>query len=83
MFKNVQAIAIAAAASAGLLVASASPSLACVNVTANLDCHESAEQAAPAGARLYNVAPGGSTTNSLRASAHRSPHRGPAPSTSR
>jgi hypothetical protein len=82
MFKNVQAIAIAAAASGGLLVASASPSLACVNVTANPNCTELAEPAAHPGARLYNVAPGGSTTDSLRA-AHRSPQRGSAPSTSK
>jgi hypothetical protein len=84
MPKVFHAITIAAATSAGLLVLSASPSMACY-VTATA-CSEAPTlgAAAPAPvahrrAGLYNVVPGGSTTNSLRPSApHRSPQRGPA-----
>ena len=84
MSKNFHAIAMAAAAGAGLLLVTASPSLACyASATA---CHEvptpGAAASAPVahrGASLYNVVPGGSTTNSLRRSApYRSPQRGPA-----
>ena len=80
MPKNFHAVALAVAAGAGLLLASASPSLACY-ATAT-PCWEAptpgAEAPAPAAhRRLYNVVPGGLTTNSLRPSApHRSPQRG-------
>jgi hypothetical protein len=89
MPKIFHAIAIAAATGAGSLVLSASPSLACyASATA---CHEAptprAEAPAPVahrGASLYNVVPGGSTSNSLRPSApYRSPQRGPALSRSK
>jgi hypothetical protein len=83
MPKIFHAIAIAAAAGAGSLVLSASPSLACY-ATAT-PCWEAPNPGAAAPApvahprALYNVVPGGSTTNSLRPSApHRSPQRGPA-----
>lgn len=84
MPKVFHAITIAAATSAGLLVLSASPSMACY-VTATA-CSEAPTlgAAAPAPvahrrASLYNVVPGGSTTNSLRPSApYRSPQRGSA-----
>jgi hypothetical protein len=89
MPKIFHAITIAAATSAGLLVLSASPSLACY-VSASA-CSNApilgAKAPAPVahrGASLYNVVPGGSTTNSLRPSApHRAPQRGPALSTSK
>jgi hypothetical protein len=84
MPKVFHAFTIAAATSAGLLVLSASPSLACY-VTATA-CSELPTQGAVAPApvihrraSLYNVVPGGATTNSLRPSApHRFPQRGPA-----
>ena len=89
MSKMFHVITIAAAAGAGLLVLSASPSLACyVTATACSDA-PTLGAAAPAPvahrrASLYNVVPGGSTTNSLRPSApHRSPQRDPATSRSK
>jgi hypothetical protein len=84
MSKNFHAIAMAAAAGAGLLLVSASPSLACY--LSGTPCHETptpgAATPAPVTHRgaLYNVVPGGSTANSLRPSArYRAPHRGPVP----
>jgi hypothetical protein len=74
LLKNVHAVAIAAAASAGLLVLSASPSSACY-VTAS-PCTELQDQIPHQGARLYDVVPGGLTTHSLGPTA---PHHGPRP----
>jgi hypothetical protein len=70
MPKSFHAIAIAAATSAGLLMLSASPSLACY-ATAT-PCTELAPQPQPQiehrGGRLYDAVPRGSTANSLRPS---------------
>lgn len=67
MFKNIHATAIGAAAIAGLLALSASPSFACY-VTAS-PCTVSPAQPAHIGAMLYNRAPSGQATNLLRPSA--------------
>jgi hypothetical protein len=56
MFRNVHAVALAAAAGAGLLLASASPSLACIFVTVNPSCTESADQSAHGGGMFYDQA---------------------------
>jgi hypothetical protein len=70
MFKNFHAIVMAAAAGAGLLVLSASPSLACIYVATDPSCGSVPQpQIEHRGARLYNVVPGGSTMNSPRPSA--------------
>jgi hypothetical protein len=68
MPKSFHAIAIAAATSAGLLMLSASPSLACY-ATAT-PCTELAPQPqiVHRGGRLYDAVPRGSTANSLRPS---------------
>jgi hypothetical protein len=80
MPKSIHAITIAAVTSAGLLVLSASPSLACY-ATAT-PCTELAPQPQieHRGARLYNLVPGRSTVNSLPPSAAR---RAPAVENSR
>lgn len=82
MFKNIHAITVAAAAGAALLLAGASPSLACyATATPCWEAPPPTEATAPVehrGARLYNVVPGGSTTGLLRPSAHRPSQRGSA-----
>jgi hypothetical protein len=60
MLKTINTVAIAAAASAGLLMATASPSLACW-VSAS-ECHEGAAPAAAHERPLYNSVPGATTT---------------------
>jgi hypothetical protein len=74
MFKNFHTTALAAAAGAGLLMVSVSPSLACIWVATNPSCTESAPQVTRHGA-LYDVAPGGSMINSQ---SHRSRQHAPA-----
>jgi hypothetical protein len=81
MFKKLHTMAVVAAAGAGLLVASASPSLACIYVTANPSCHESEPQVTH-GRALYDVVPGGMKSLHLSAP-HRSAQSGSAISNSK
>jgi hypothetical protein len=87
MPKYFHTIAVAAVASAGIVLASASPSLACYATATPCSEAPMPDAAGPApavhgGARLYDVVPGGSATFSPRPS-HRAPQHDHATSSSR
>jgi hypothetical protein len=77
--KNFHSIAMAAAAGAGLLLASASPSMACIYVTVNPSCTESGPETVHGpismqNGALYGFVPGDSAMTAPSAR-HRVPRR--------